>query len=99
MLLFKGVDNSDVFLSSSADQIMPSAWVFLPGSQRLKPSMGRVTDGLHVAPSLEGKSRFSLLFELSGNQLKQKRKLTLNFKILPKEFFSFVIDLDSKSKY
>jgi hypothetical protein len=97
-VLGKGVDKSDVFLNSGPDKIMPSAWGFFPGSQQFKPSVGSVDveDGLHVGPILEGKARFSFLFELSGDQLKQKKKLALNFTFLPKERWSFVIDLDSK---
>lgn len=96
-VLGKGVDKSDVFLNSGPDRVMPSSWGFFPGSQSIKPSVGRVEDGLHVGPILEGKARFSFLFELSGDQTKQKKKLALNFTFLPKERWSFVIDLDSRA--
>ena len=62
------------------------------------PSAVRVEDGLHVMGATgRGRQPVSFLFELNADQLKQKKKLTLNFLISisePKEHYSFVIDLD-----
>lgn len=87
--------SSDVFLKAGEEILMPIWWGSFLGPR--KPQSGRVEDRLIVMPIMEsGKNIMSFQFDLNSDRMKQKKKLEINFEVLEKVYFSFVIDLDSQ---
>lgn len=100
--LGESVGKSGVFLNAGEEKITPKGVGLFPNSEGAArgrvPSAVRVEDGLHIMGATStGRQPVSFLFELNADQLKLKKKLTLNIMISPpEERYSFVIDLDSK---
>ena len=87
---------SCVFLNAGEEVLMPKWFGWFPTpSFSAKPSASRIENGLHILGALPSdKSSASFLFELNGDQMKREKKLVLNFTMLPKERWSFVVDLN-----